>query len=163
VPDETADLQAILAAREVAGVRYVLIGGLAMVAHGSAHVTQDVDMTYSRDPENLALLAKALAPLKPQLRDAPPGLPFMFGPRTLRNTVNLTLETALGEMDTLGEVPGVASFDELWDRSRVVALYGYPVHIGSLADLITMKRVSDRPKDRLHLMELEALIRINPD
>ena len=73
---------------------------------------------------------------------------------------NLTLDTRFGKIDVIGEVPGVTSFDEIWTRSSLIHVYGYPVRIASLGDLIRMKRAANRPKDRLHLLELEALNRI---
>ncbi len=36
-------------------------------------------------------------------------------------------------------------------------LYGMSVHVASIEDLIAMKRAANRPKDQLHLMELQAL------
>ena len=51
-------------------VDFILIGGLAANAHGSARVTTDVDVSYSRAPANLARLVKALKPVKPYLRGA---------------------------------------------------------------------------------------------
>src|SRR4029078_9893118 len=47
---------------------------MAATAHGSAHVTADLDVVYARSPDNIARLAQALAPLAPYLRRAPPGL-----------------------------------------------------------------------------------------
>ncbi len=61
------DFSGLLAALADAGIRFVLVGGLAGVAHGSARVTQDVDVVYARDPENLRRLAAALAPHRPYL------------------------------------------------------------------------------------------------
>src|ERR1051326_7900777 len=60
------------------GVRFIVIGGWAAIIHGSAHNTNDVDVVYARDPENLRRLVEALTPWKPYLRGAPPGLPFRF-------------------------------------------------------------------------------------
>jgi hypothetical protein len=45
-----------------AGVDFVVIGGLSATFHGSARVTYDLDICYSRDPENERRLAAALAP-----------------------------------------------------------------------------------------------------
>ena len=42
--DDEPDFSAILRALDASKVRYVLIGGLAMIAHGSAHVTVDMDI-----------------------------------------------------------------------------------------------------------------------
>ena len=52
-------------------VEYIVIGGLAMVTHGSAHVTEDLDICYKRSPENFAALVSAFALLHPTLRGAP--------------------------------------------------------------------------------------------
>lgn len=43
------------------GVDYVIIGGVALVAHGSARTTEDIDICYAREPANIAALAAALA------------------------------------------------------------------------------------------------------
>src|SRR5947207_688285 len=53
--------QSLLAAVSEGGVRYVLIGGLAMIAHGSDYSTRDIDLCYARDAQNLTALALALA------------------------------------------------------------------------------------------------------
>jgi hypothetical protein len=55
-------------------VEYVLLGGIALTMHGSMQATFDFDLCYRRDRENLACLARALAPLHPRLRDFPPEL-----------------------------------------------------------------------------------------
>ncbi len=46
-------------------VRFILIGGGAAIAHGSARLTYDVDIAYARDPENLRHLVDALASRQP--------------------------------------------------------------------------------------------------
>lgn len=58
-------------------VEFILVGGAAATAHGSARLTQDLDIVYRRTVENLARLATGLTPFKPYLRGAPPGLPFL--------------------------------------------------------------------------------------
>ena len=85
-------------------VEFVIIGGMAAVAHGSAYLTLDLDLCYSRKTENLEKLAKTLAPFHPLLRGAPPDLPFRLDTATLRSGLNFTLTTDVGDLDILGEV-----------------------------------------------------------
>lgn len=101
VPD-FLDLVRVL---EEGGVRFVLIGGLAMVALGSNHITQDMDIVYARDLANLAALAAALQPLRPRLRGVPEDLPFTFDIRTFHNMFNVTLTTDAGSLICLGMLP----------------------------------------------------------
>src|SRR2546430_965177 len=87
-------------------VDFILIGGMAAILHGSARVTLDVDLVYDRSADNLERLAEVLGPLQPSLRDAPPGIPFKLDATTLRNGLNFTLATNLGDIDLFGEVVG---------------------------------------------------------
>jgi hypothetical protein len=59
-------------------VRFSVIGGVALIARGVNRSTDDLDIAYARDRENLARLAAALAPIHPRLRGVPPGLPFVL-------------------------------------------------------------------------------------
>ena len=148
------DFRPILTVLKENGIRFVLIGGLAMVARGSAHITQDIDLCYARDPENLALLVKVLGEHHVLLRGVPPDLPFIFDERTLKNALNLTLTTDMGALDILGEPAGVDNFEGLWERADELEIYGIAVRVASVADLISMKRAANRPKDQNHILEL---------
>ncbi len=128
-----------------------------MRLHGSAHLTDDLDMCYARDHRNLEAIAAAFSPYDPRLRGAPRELPFLWDARTLRNGQNFTLETSIGDVDMLGEAAGTDSFDGLWDRSVVLEVHGVNVRVASIDDLISMKRAANRPKDQNHVMELLAL------
>ena len=159
MPRKEPDFEKILASLEAEGVRYILVGGLAMVAHGSAYLTADVDISHALDRENVEALARAIGPLGPRLRDLPAGVSLPVDARLLRSGTNFTLETEAGELDLLGDT-GAGSFQELWDRSVLVHFRGHAVRVASVADLIRMKKVAGRLKDQLHVMELEALLRI---
>ncbi|MBL8233863.1 MAG: hypothetical protein JNL98_35520, partial [Bryobacterales bacterium] len=65
------------------GVEFIIVGGVAAAAHGSARSTQGIDVVYRRTPENLQRIAATLAPYRPYLRGAPPGLPFFWDAKTL--------------------------------------------------------------------------------
>jgi predicted nucleotidyltransferase len=151
------DFQSLLAALHARQVRFVLIGGLALISYGSESFTRDLDLCYARDAANLAAMAEALAPLQPHLRGAPEGLPFILDARTLRSGANFALVTDVGDVDLLGDVAGIQSFETLWERSVEMELFGVPVHVASLDDMIAMKRAAGRPKDQGHLMEPERL------
>jgi hypothetical protein len=78
-----ADFGGIVGVLADGDVEVILIGGLAAQAHGAARLTQDTDFLYRRSPENIDRLAVAIAPHRPYLRGAPPGLPFRFDPPTM--------------------------------------------------------------------------------
>lgn len=65
-------------------VSCIIIGGWAAILHGAARTTNDVDLVYARDADNLKSLAAALALQQPYLRSAPPGLPFRWDERTIK-------------------------------------------------------------------------------
>ena len=138
-------------------VEFVLIGGQAMRVHGSAHITQDVDVCYERSTKNLSALALALAPLHPALRGAPAGLPFRLDLLTLKAGLNFTLVTDAGDTDLLGEVSGLGGFDGVFAQSEERVLYGLSIRVLSLEGLIAAKKAAGRAKDQGHLLELEEL------
>jgi len=102
-----------------AGVDFVLIGGLAGIAHGSAYPTYDVDVMYARDEENLERLATVLRDLGATLRGAPPDLPFQLDARALEEGGNFTFETRGGPLDIGGMPPMLLPFP-LSERCRAV-------------------------------------------
>jgi hypothetical protein len=52
-PPSVTDFGALLRVLFDAGVEFIVIGGVAGVAHGSARLTRDLDVVYARSPENL--------------------------------------------------------------------------------------------------------------
>ena len=99
-------------------VSFIIIGGIAATLHGSARLTNDLDIAYERSDANIEHLAEALAPFKPYLRGAPEGLPFRFDAPTIRRGLNFTLRTSAGDIDVLGEVTGVGNFQAIEHSSR---------------------------------------------
>ncbi len=138
-------------------VEFVVIGGVAGAAHGSTAVTFDLDICYARSAANLERLVRALAPFHPRLRDAPSDHPFKFDLETVRQGLNFTLTTDLGDLDLFGEVAGLGGYEQTRASSISLELYGRPCLLLSLDGLIQSKRASNRPKDKLAVLELEAL------
>jgi hypothetical protein len=151
------DFSALLAALGRQRTLFVLVGGGAAIAHGSARITYDLDIVYERSPANLDRLVAALAEYKPYLRGAPPGLPFQWERPTLARGLNFTLITTLGDIDLLGEIPGGGSYADLAGEAIDLEVFGTRCLCRSLAQLIRAKRAAGRPRDLDALAELEAI------
>ncbi len=139
-------------------VLFVLIGGVAGIIHGAARVTYDVDVVYERTGVNFKNLARALGPFSPYIRGAPPGLPFSFDDRTLRNGLNFTLTTTVGDIDLLGEVIGGGGYRELLPHSVDISAFEVTFKCVDLPTLIRLKLAAGRPKDLESLAELQTLL-----
>jgi hypothetical protein len=138
-------------------VAFIVVGGAAAIAHGSARLTQDLDIVYLRTAANLDRLAAALADHKPYLRGVPPGLPFVWDAATLARGLNFTLVTSLGDIDLLGEIPGGGSYEELSAGAVELQVFRMRCLCLSLPQLIRAKRAAGRPRDLEALAELEAI------
>lgn len=145
-----------------AGVEFVIIEGLSGIFHGSALVTFDLDICYSRASANLRRVASALRPFHPRLRGVPSDLPFVWDEGTLRNATVLTLQTDLGEIDLLADVAGLGTFDDVRKRSIAVEAFGLRIATLDLPGLIQAKRAAGRDKDLAALRELESLLEADP-
>ena len=151
------DFPGLLRALTTANVEFIIVGGFAATAHGSAHVTVDLDVVYQRTPENIRRLEQALEPLSPYLRGAPPGLPFRFDVATIERGLNFTLSTNAGDLDLIGESTGGGTYDVLLPHSEMRTVLGLECRFVNLEMLIRLKRAVGRPKDLERVAELEAL------
>lgn len=139
-------------------IECVIIGGMAATLHGSAIPTTDLDVCYSRTTTNLQRLATALQSVNARLRNAPANLPFLLDAETLRQGLNFTFITEVGDLDLLGEVRGVGYYNEAVEGASSFELLGYRFKVIALDKLILAKRTAGRPKDLVTVVELEALL-----
>ncbi len=139
-------------------IEFILVGGAAATAHGSARLTQDLDIVYRRTPENIARLVACLGPHHPYLRDAPPGLPFSFDAGTIQGGLNFTLTTDLGALDLFGAIPGGGGYEDLQQDAIELKLFGITCRCLGLRRLIEVKRAAGRPRDLEAIAELQALL-----
>lgn len=152
------DFEELIGALAEAEVEFVLVGGLAATVHGSARLTQDVDVVYARSDANISRLVAALASYSPYLRGAPPNLPFHWSEATLARGLNFTLTTTVGDIDLFGEIPGGGPYEALVEHTISVDLFGYDCRCLALDWLIRTKRAAGRPRDLEAIAELEALL-----
>jgi hypothetical protein len=141
-----------------AGVEFVIIGGVSASFNGSARVTYDLDICYSRTASNLRRLAAALAPFHPRPRGFPAELPFLWDERTLQGGTVFTLATDLGAIDLLAEVAGLGAYDRVKAHSIMVEAFDRRVATLDLPSLIQSKRAAGRERDLSALPELESLL-----
>jgi hypothetical protein len=152
-------------------VDYVVIGGVAMQAHGHVRTTQDFDVIAAWTEENTARLAAALRDLGAQLRGVDAHLlgVDLYDAGELRNAGNLLMDTTHGDLDvfavdqTKGAPP---SYEQLRERAVRLELDELTVLVAHPEDLIRMKTAAaefrDRPEakrdqDRQDIAVLERL------
>ncbi len=142
------------------GVRYVLIGGLAAVLHGSPLPTLDADICPARDPDNLDRLAAALVELDARIRtpDSPEGVRFAIDAGFLGGVELLNLITRFGDLDLSFRPSGTAGFAELARRAVGMTVRGLNVPVAALEDVIRSKEAANRPKDHRNLPILRQLL-----
>lgn len=151
---------ALLRALTEGGVDFVVIGGIAAVAHGSLQITQDLDICYAGDEANLERLGAVLVSLGATLAGVTDDVPFVPDARTLRHVRVLTLNTPDGALDVLAEPNGSSGYARLRAGAIEAQVAGATVRIAGLDDLIAMKKAAGRPKDRIYIEELEAIRRL---
>jgi predicted nucleotidyltransferase len=148
----------LLAVLSDGNVEFILVGGVAATVHGSARLTQDIDIVYSRSRPNIERLVQALQPLNPYLRGVPLGLPFDWSVETISRGLNFTLTTTAGDLDIFGEIAGGGTYDRLSTQAFSVDLFGHACLCVKLRELIRLKRAAGRPKDLEVLAELEVIL-----
>ena len=146
-----------------AQVDYVVIGGVAVVAHGYARATRDLDITYATDAENLERLGGVLLVLHARLRGVADDVPVVPDARTLRHVQLLTLDTDDGGLDLLVDPAGAAPYEELKSRADRIELDGSEIRVVALDDLLAMKRAAGRPQDLVDVGALETARRIRDE
>jgi hypothetical protein len=149
-----AGYRALIEALVRANVDFAIIGAVAMVLHGSARVTRDLDVCYGREQDNIRKLAAALKPFAATLRGAEPTLPFTLDARTIESGLNFTLTSKAGDIDLLGEVTGLGGFPVVSRVSDWMEIYGMQVRVLSLDGLERAKRAAGRLKDLADLAEI---------
>ena len=154
-------IQRVLATLEEAQVRYLVVGGVAVVLHGYLRTTLDLDLVIQLEDGNLAKALRGLEALGYQPRVSAPMA--AFADRATRESwirhKNM-LVFSLWHPDQQGFVLDLFveepfDFDEVYSRALLVSLPETKATVIALEDLILMKRQAGRPRD---LEDVEALL-----
>ncbi len=145
------------------GVEYVLVGGVAVVAHGSTLMTQDLDILYRVEPDNVRRLLAAFEELDAYVFNDVRKLRFSFD--HLNNHGHHLSETKAGRIDALGSigVKGDIHYEHLLSVAVELNVFGVTLLCISLDRLISVKRELGRPRDQAAVLELEALKKLRSD
>ncbi|HEY1833663.1 MAG TPA: hypothetical protein VGG08_04440 [Solirubrobacteraceae bacterium] len=140
------EAEGIFAVLEQHGVEYVVVGGVAVQAHGHVRMTNDLDLIPAPTHPNLEHLAAALRQLDARILN-PGSERLAIDAKMLPRATLWQLSTALGDIDLLHDAPGAAPYEQLRSRALVIALGDQEIPIVGRDDLISMKRASGRPVD----------------
>jgi hypothetical protein len=120
-------------------VRYMVIGGYAVVQYAEPRFTKDLDVLISTDATNAETVFNALREFGAPLAGLTPndfaeeGFFFQIGVPPVR-------------VDILMGIPGI-QFEDCWNRRVEVDFEGLRVIFISKQDLIASKRAAGRPQD----------------
>ena len=128
------------------GVRYLVIGGYAVIQHAEPRFTKDLDLWISTDTSNAAAIF-------PELRNFGAPLSGMTEADFAEEGYFYQMGVPPVRVDILMGIPGI-EFEQAWNRRLEVDFDTLLVPFISRQDLITAKLASGRPQD---LIDAELL------
>ncbi|MEM6431872.1 MAG: DUF6036 family nucleotidyltransferase [Deinococcota bacterium] len=141
------DFKELLSLFKKHSVRYLIVGGYAVMRYTEPRFTKDLDLLIAVDENNARAVYTALkefgAPLKHlSAQDfAAEGYFYQMGNPPLR-------------VDVLMSIPGV-SFEDVWKRRETITIAEVEMHFIAKTDLIKAKRAAGRAQDLLDLENLQ--------
>lgn len=143
-----SDFSELLRLFNVNGVRYLVVGGYAVMQHSEPRYTKDLDVWIATDEDNAAAIFAALREFGAPLANltekdfAEEGYFYQMGSPPVR-------------VDVLTGIPGV-TFEEAWVRRVEILFDDLKVNFISKEDLIAAKLAAGRPQDLLDAENLSG-------
>ena len=162
---ERRSIETIVGSLNQAGVRYLVVGGLAVVAHGFVRFTADIDIVLDPNPAAMRRAIEALSALGYRPRAPVPFEEFADPDkrRTWAREKSLTVFSVFSsqhpatEIDLFVETP--FDFERAYaDADRFEVASGIEATFVGREDLIAMKRKAGRPQDLKDVAELESAV-----
>jgi predicted nucleotidyltransferase len=146
---QVEDLVRICRALNDQGARYILIGGFAVIAHGGARTTKDIDLLVDAAPENVARVKLALRVLEDRAADE------MADTDVAQYTVVRVADEIV--VDLMARACGIDYAEAVKDAANLT-IAGVSIPVASLTTLIRTKNTV-RPADAVDRRYLEELLR----
>ncbi|MBN2124137.1 MAG: nucleotidyltransferase [Deltaproteobacteria bacterium] len=152
------DIQEFLGLLDEHRVRYVIVGGEAVIYYGHARLTGDVDFFYDPSPPNALKIHKTLE------RFWDGDIPGLESPEDLKEPgIIMQFGMPPNRIDLINTIDGV-TFEEAWTNRTTVEVEmkgrSVPVHFIGLDQLIRNKEAIQRPKDQEDLKYLREAKRL---
>ncbi|HBR10358.1 TPA: hypothetical protein DD712_03800 [Candidatus Acetothermia bacterium] len=141
------DFKELLKIFEKHKIRYLVVGGYAVMKYTEPRFTKDLDLFIATDPDNANGVYVALKEFGAPLQNLTPddftrkGHFYQMGRAPLR-------------VDIMMSISGI-EFDKAWENREVVELDNLKVYFISRSDLIRTKEASARPQDKIDVDKLK--------
>ena len=144
------DFRELLRSLNSKNVKYLLIGGYAVIAHGHPRLTNDLDVVISNDDDNIRRVIAALKEF---------GFTDNVSPALFeKNKSVVRMGVAPVKIEVLNYLEGV-NFDLAYERRQIRHAEDIEFNLISLEDLLTNKMSVGRDKDNLDVKELKKVNR----
>jgi len=151
------DVEGLFAALDAAGVRFVVIGGFAVGAHGYPRATKDLDIVPDPNTDNLKRLASALSDLDASVL----GVQEFSAEEVVQPDAaglemggNFVLATSRGRLDIMQIVGPDLEYADLESAAVEDEVFGHRVRFCGFDHLVEMKEAAGRPEDDIDLQRL---------
>lgn len=138
LPPDFAELIRLFNRHEV---KYLVVGGYAVIHHGFPRTTGDIDIFFAPTAANATRVYRALQ----DFWNGP--IPHLASPGELLTGMGIQFGVEPNRIDLLNQIAGV-SFDAAWPDRVVVEIEGMTLNFIGKADLLRAKRAANRPKDQ---------------
>ena len=146
-----SDFKDLLRLFNDAGVKYLIVGGMAFIFHAEPRYTKDLDLWISPDPDNAAVVYSALRRFGAPLANITP-----------QDFANPDLFYQMGRpparVDILMSIPGL-DFELAWSRRVEGSVDDLKMPFVSRDDLISSKLAAGRPQDLQDARTLQLRVR----
>src|SRR3989338_422570 len=148
-------------------IKYLIVGGMAVILHGYDRRTGDLDLMVAMDEPNLQNLIEAIRSLgwKPRipvkledfvrsdLRESwmkEKGMKVfsVFNPKKNAETMDILIESGV-------------NFEKAYDRRERMTVYGIPIHVAAIEDVIQLKKAAGRQRDLEDIRALKQIQELN--